>query len=153
MLIVIILVQGSAQNARYQGICSWMVDPLAADPESRSHFLQCQPAPNNLFCGRWQRMPCAPTTVFNVESQVCVLDTCKPKLTNQFWIFQLDLLLCQHRLQQLRFQTTFQSITETSFRHCWTQIVIMADFKCAKAVFRLARVIQIFNVLVNQSVK
>jgi hypothetical protein len=69
------LVQGGVQNARYQGICSWMVDPLATDPESPTHFLQCQPAPNNLFCGRWQRMPCAPATKFDVNSQVCVWDS------------------------------------------------------------------------------
>uniref|UniRef100_A0A1I7Y3R0 Chitin-binding type-2 domain-containing protein n=1 Tax=Steinernema glaseri TaxID=37863 RepID=A0A1I7Y3R0_9BILA len=69
------LVQGGVQNARYQGICSWMIDPLATDPESRSHFLQCQPAPNNLFCGRWQRMPCAPATVFDASAQVCVWDS------------------------------------------------------------------------------
>ncbi|KAI6175471.1 CRE-PQN-74 protein [Aphelenchoides bicaudatus] len=69
------LVQGSATNARYQGICSWMLDPLASDPESRCHFLQCQPAANNLFCGRWQRMPCAPATVFDAAAQVCVWDT------------------------------------------------------------------------------
>ncbi|KIH65866.1 hypothetical protein ANCDUO_03807 [Ancylostoma duodenale] len=70
------LVQGSGvQNAQYQGICSWMVDPLAVDPQSRTHYLQCQPAPNNLFCGRWQRMPCAPGTVFDVQAQVCVWDT------------------------------------------------------------------------------
>ncbi|CAI4225405.1 unnamed protein product [Auanema sp. JU1783] len=70
------LVQGQGvQNAQYQGICSWMVDPLAVDPQSRSHYLQCQPAPNNLFCGRWQRMPCAPATVFDVQAQVCVWDT------------------------------------------------------------------------------
>ncbi|CAI5448253.1 unnamed protein product [Caenorhabditis angaria] len=70
------LVQGSGvQNAQYQGICSWMVDPLATDPQSKTHFLQCQPAPNNLFCGRWQRMPCAPATVFDVNAQVCVWDT------------------------------------------------------------------------------
>ncbi|KAL6741234.1 hypothetical protein Aduo_014509 [Ancylostoma duodenale] len=69
------LVQGGgAQNAQYQGICSWMIDPLAADPQSRSHYLQCQPAPNSLFCGRWQRMPCAPGTVFDVQAQVCVWD-------------------------------------------------------------------------------
>ncbi|CAJ0930930.1 unnamed protein product, partial [Mesorhabditis belari] len=69
------LVQGGVQNAAYQGICSWMVDPLARDPESRTHFLQCQPAPNNLYCGRWQRMPCAPATVFDEQAQVCVWDT------------------------------------------------------------------------------
>ncbi|KAK5972427.1 Chitin-binding type-2 domain-containing protein, partial [Trichostrongylus colubriformis] len=69
------LVQGGIQTAQYQGICSWMVDPLATDPQSRSHYLQCQPAPNNLFCGRWQRMPCAPSTVFDVQSQICVWDT------------------------------------------------------------------------------
>ncbi|KAK0398457.1 hypothetical protein QR680_002596 [Steinernema hermaphroditum] len=69
------LVQGGVQNARYQGICSWMIDPLATDPESRTHFLQCQPAPNNLFCGRWQRMPCAPATVFDASAQVCVWDS------------------------------------------------------------------------------
>ncbi|VDN53543.1 unnamed protein product [Dracunculus medinensis] len=67
------LVQGNAiQNAIYQGICSWMTDPLALDPESRTHFLQCQPAPNSLFCGRWQRMPCAPGTVFDVNVQICI---------------------------------------------------------------------------------
>ncbi|PAV65600.1 hypothetical protein WR25_12298 isoform A [Diploscapter pachys] len=69
------LVQGGVQNAQYQGICSWMIDPLATDPQSCTHYLQCQPAPNNLFCGRWQRMPCAPATVFDVSSQVCVWDT------------------------------------------------------------------------------
>uniref|UniRef100_A0A158R5K8 Chitin-binding type-2 domain-containing protein n=1 Tax=Syphacia muris TaxID=451379 RepID=A0A158R5K8_9BILA len=70
------LVQGqSTMNAQYQGICSWMVDPLAVDQQSRSHYLQCQPAPNNLFCGRWQRMPCAPATVFDVNAQVCVWDS------------------------------------------------------------------------------
>ncbi|KAI6229087.1 hypothetical protein M3Y99_01149000 [Aphelenchoides fujianensis] len=68
------LVKGSAQNARYQGICSWMLDPLACDPDSRCHFLQCQPAANNLFCGRWQRMPCAPATIFDPVAQVCVWD-------------------------------------------------------------------------------
>ncbi|KAK6039048.1 hypothetical protein COOONC_23445, partial [Cooperia oncophora] len=52
-----------------------MVDPLANDPQSRSHYLQCQPAQNNLFCGRWQRMPCAPATVFDAPSQLCVWDT------------------------------------------------------------------------------
>ena len=52
-----------------------MIDPLATDPESRTHFLQCQPAPNNLFCGRWQRMPCAPATVFDSSAQVCVWDS------------------------------------------------------------------------------
>ncbi|VDO65852.1 unnamed protein product [Haemonchus placei] len=66
------LVQGGIQTAQYQGICSWMVDPLATDPQSRSHYLQCQPAPNNLFCGRWQRMPCAPSTTFDVQAQICV---------------------------------------------------------------------------------
>ncbi|ETN74528.1 hypothetical protein NECAME_04014 [Necator americanus] len=70
------LVQGGGvQNAQYQGICSWMIDPLAVDPQSRTHYLQCQPAPNNLFCGRWQRMPCAPGTMFDVQAQVCVWDT------------------------------------------------------------------------------
>ncbi|CAJ0569990.1 unnamed protein product, partial [Mesorhabditis spiculigera] len=69
------LVQGGVQNAAYQGICSWMVDPLAKDPESCTHFLQCQPAPNNLYCGRWQRMPCAPATIFDEQAQVCVWDT------------------------------------------------------------------------------
>uniref|UniRef100_A0AAF5CVZ5 Chitin-binding type-2 domain-containing protein n=1 Tax=Strongyloides stercoralis TaxID=6248 RepID=A0AAF5CVZ5_STRER len=69
------LVSGGVQNAKYQGICSWMVDPLAVDPESKTHFLQCQPAPKNLFCGRWQRMPCAPGTVFSVNDQVCVWDS------------------------------------------------------------------------------
>uniref|UniRef100_A0A1I7WMH3 Chitin-binding type-2 domain-containing protein n=1 Tax=Heterorhabditis bacteriophora TaxID=37862 RepID=A0A1I7WMH3_HETBA len=69
------LVQGGVQNAQYQGICSWMVDPLAVDPQSRTHYLQCQPAPNNLFCGRWQRMPCAPATAFDVQTQVCVWNT------------------------------------------------------------------------------
>ncbi|VDD90669.1 unnamed protein product [Enterobius vermicularis] len=54
-----------------------MVDPLATDPQSRTHYLQCQPAPNNLFCGRWQRMPCAPSTVFDVNAQVCVWDPSK----------------------------------------------------------------------------
>uniref|UniRef100_W6NFV4 C. briggsae CBR-PQN-74 protein n=1 Tax=Haemonchus contortus TaxID=6289 RepID=W6NFV4_HAECO len=49
-----------------------MVDPLATDPQSKSHYLQCQPAPNNLFCGRWQRMPCAPSTTFDVQAQICV---------------------------------------------------------------------------------
>ncbi|XGW30322.1 hypothetical protein V3C99_009363 [Haemonchus contortus] len=66
------LVQGGIQTAQYQGICSWMVDPLATDPQSKSHYLQCQPAPNNLFCGRWQRMPCAPSTTFDVQAQICV---------------------------------------------------------------------------------
>ncbi|VDK36755.1 unnamed protein product [Gongylonema pulchrum] len=51
-----------------------MIDPLAADPQSRSHFLQCQPAPNSLYCGRWQRMPCEPGLIFNVQLQVCVWD-------------------------------------------------------------------------------
>uniref|UniRef100_A0A0N5C0X6 Chitin-binding type-2 domain-containing protein n=1 Tax=Strongyloides papillosus TaxID=174720 RepID=A0A0N5C0X6_STREA len=69
------LVVSGLGNARYQGICSWMTDPLAVDPESRTHFLQCQPAPKNLYCGRWQRMPCAPATVFDVNIQVCVWDT------------------------------------------------------------------------------
>ncbi|VDM52770.1 unnamed protein product [Angiostrongylus costaricensis] len=69
------LVQQGLQRTQYQGICSWMVDPLAADPQSRTHYLQCQPAPKNLFCGRWQRMPCAPSTVFDVQAQVCVWDT------------------------------------------------------------------------------
>jgi hypothetical protein len=40
IFILFCLVQGSATNARYQGICSWMLDPLACDPESRCHFLQ-----------------------------------------------------------------------------------------------------------------
>ncbi|WKY03480.1 hypothetical protein Q1695_004887 [Nippostrongylus brasiliensis] len=69
------LVQGGVQLAQYQGICSWMVDPLANDPQSQAHYLQCQPAPNNLFCGRWQRMPCPPGTVFDSASQICVWDT------------------------------------------------------------------------------
>ncbi|CAD5219036.1 unnamed protein product [Bursaphelenchus okinawaensis] len=69
------LVDGdSVANAQYLGICSWMLDPLAKDPESNCNFLQCQPAPNNLFCGRWQRMPCAPATAFDVNAQVCVWD-------------------------------------------------------------------------------
>ncbi|VDN07363.1 unnamed protein product [Thelazia callipaeda] len=67
------LVNGqSLQNARYQGICSWMIDPLIADPESPSHFLQCQPAPKSSYCGRWQRMPCEPDLIFNAQLQVCV---------------------------------------------------------------------------------
>uniref|UniRef100_A0A0N5A726 Na_H_Exchanger domain-containing protein n=1 Tax=Parastrongyloides trichosuri TaxID=131310 RepID=A0A0N5A726_PARTI len=69
------LVVSGVGNAKYQGICSWMTDPLAVDPESRTHFLQCQPAPKNLYCGRWQRMPCAPATVFDVTVQVCVWET------------------------------------------------------------------------------
>lgn len=28
-----------------------------------------------LFCGRWQRMPCAPATVFDASAQVCVWDS------------------------------------------------------------------------------
>jgi hypothetical protein len=43
--------------------------------QSASHFLQCQPAPFNLLCGRWQRMPCAPSTVFDAREQLCVWDT------------------------------------------------------------------------------
>uniref|UniRef100_A0AC35UFR5 Chitin-binding type-2 domain-containing protein n=1 Tax=Rhabditophanes sp. KR3021 TaxID=114890 RepID=A0AC35UFR5_9BILA len=69
------LVQGGIQNAQYQGICSWMVDALAVDPQSKTHYLQCQPAPKNLYCGRWQRMPCAVGTIFSAEQQVCIFDT------------------------------------------------------------------------------
>uniref|UniRef100_A0A0K0E1W6 Chitin-binding type-2 domain-containing protein n=1 Tax=Strongyloides stercoralis TaxID=6248 RepID=A0A0K0E1W6_STRER len=76
------LVISGVGNARYQGICSWMTDPLAADPESKKHFLQCQPAPKNLYCGRWQRMPCAPATVFDVNVQVCVWDTSSEGITD-----------------------------------------------------------------------
>ncbi|CAD5226662.1 unnamed protein product [Bursaphelenchus xylophilus] len=67
------LVDGDGiSNAKYMGICSWMLDPLAEDPETKCNYLQCQPAPNNLFCGRWQKMPCAPATAFDVTAQVCV---------------------------------------------------------------------------------
>ncbi|EFO18671.1 hypothetical protein LOAG_09825 [Loa loa] len=67
-----IAVGQSDKNARYQGICSWMIEPLVVDPENPSHFLQCQPAPNSLYCGRWQRMPCEPGLIFNAILQVCV---------------------------------------------------------------------------------
>ncbi|CEF59257.1 Chitin binding domain-containing protein [Strongyloides ratti] len=76
------LVVSGIGNARYQGICSWMTDPLAVDPESKTHFLQCQPAPKNLYCGRWQRMPCPKSTVFDVNIQVCVWDTSSSGKTN-----------------------------------------------------------------------
>uniref|UniRef100_A0AAF5RT80 Chitin-binding type-2 domain-containing protein n=2 Tax=Wuchereria bancrofti TaxID=6293 RepID=A0AAF5RT80_WUCBA len=62
----------SVEGSRYQKICSWMIESLVADPESPSHFLQCQPAPNSLYCGRWQRMPCEPGLIFNALLQVCV---------------------------------------------------------------------------------
>uniref|UniRef100_A0A914GWA5 Chitin-binding type-2 domain-containing protein n=1 Tax=Globodera rostochiensis TaxID=31243 RepID=A0A914GWA5_GLORO len=62
------------QSVQYQELCSWMLDPLVPDSESHAHFLQCQPAPFSLFCGRWQRMPCAPKTVFDVREQMCVWD-------------------------------------------------------------------------------
>ncbi|KAI1726333.1 CRE-PQN-74 protein [Ditylenchus destructor] len=40
---------GDIEKAHYQSICSWMLDPLANDPESRTHFLQCKPpTPSNL---------------------------------------------------------------------------------------------------------
>ncbi|KAL3090925.1 hypothetical protein niasHS_007300 [Heterodera schachtii] len=64
--------QTKPQVAHYQRLCSWMLDPLVADSESRTHFLQCQPTPFSLFCGRWQRMPCAPKTVFEVKEQMCI---------------------------------------------------------------------------------
>uniref|UniRef100_A0A915PIP9 Chitin-binding type-2 domain-containing protein n=1 Tax=Setaria digitata TaxID=48799 RepID=A0A915PIP9_9BILA len=67
-----IVVRKGAEDIKYQGICSWMIDPLVIDPESSSHFLQCQPAPNNLYCGRWQRMPCEPGLIFSALFQVCV---------------------------------------------------------------------------------
>ncbi|KAL3982402.1 Chitin binding Peritrophin-A domain family protein [Acanthocheilonema viteae] len=66
-----IAVGQNVEGARYQRICSWMIEPLAADPESPSHFLQCQPASNSLYCGRWQRMPCTPDLIFNALLQVC----------------------------------------------------------------------------------
>ncbi|EJW71204.1 hypothetical protein WUBG_17890, partial [Wuchereria bancrofti] len=59
----------SVEGSRYQKICSWMIESLVADPESPSHFLQCQPAPNSLYCGRWQRMPCEPGLIFNALLQ------------------------------------------------------------------------------------
>ncbi|VIO87000.1 Uncharacterized protein BM_BM6112 [Brugia malayi] len=62
----------SVEGSRYQKICSWMIESLVADPESPSHFLQCQPAPNSLYCGRWQSMPCEPGLIFNALLQVCV---------------------------------------------------------------------------------
>uniref|UniRef100_A0A915DHL4 Chitin-binding type-2 domain-containing protein n=1 Tax=Ditylenchus dipsaci TaxID=166011 RepID=A0A915DHL4_9BILA len=62
----------SNENAKYQSICSWMLDPLVNDPDSRNHFLQCQPAPYNVLCGRWQRMPCAPYTMFDSREQMCI---------------------------------------------------------------------------------
>uniref|UniRef100_A0A183CMC3 Chitin-binding type-2 domain-containing protein n=1 Tax=Globodera pallida TaxID=36090 RepID=A0A183CMC3_GLOPA len=62
------------QSVQYQELCSWMLDPLVPDSESHGHFLQCQPAPFSLYCGRWQRMPCAPKTVFDVREQMCVWD-------------------------------------------------------------------------------
>jgi hypothetical protein len=61
-------------NPKYQGLCSWMLDPLVFDPDSRDHFLQCQPAPFNLLCGRWQRMPCSQNTVFDFKTQLCIWD-------------------------------------------------------------------------------
>ncbi|KHN80103.1 hypothetical protein Tcan_12308 [Toxocara canis] len=70
------LAQGqSSQIAEYQGICSWMVDPLAVDPQGSTTYLQCQPTTNNLYCGRWQRMPCSPGTTFNVNMQLCTWDS------------------------------------------------------------------------------
>ncbi|KAI1732811.1 Chitin binding Peritrophin-A domain containing protein [Ditylenchus destructor] len=66
---------GDIEKAHYQSICSWMLDPLTNDPESRTHFLQCQPAPYNVLCGRWQRMPCAPATIFDMREQLCVWDS------------------------------------------------------------------------------
>jgi hypothetical protein len=55
-----------------------MLDPLAANPSERASFLQCQPAPFNVFCGRWRRMPCARYTIFDVTLQVCVHDPNAP---------------------------------------------------------------------------
>lgn len=66
--------QGAVEN----GICSWMLDPLAAHPSKRNCFLQCQPAPYNVFCGRWRTMPCSIYTVFDVQLQVCVNDPAAP---------------------------------------------------------------------------
>uniref|UniRef100_A0A0M3ICJ9 Chitin-binding type-2 domain-containing protein n=1 Tax=Ascaris lumbricoides TaxID=6252 RepID=A0A0M3ICJ9_ASCLU len=67
------LVQGQvSQTAEYQGICSWMVDPLAVDPQGVTTYLQCQPTTNDVYCGRWQRMPCSPGTTFDVAVQLCV---------------------------------------------------------------------------------
>uniref|UniRef100_A0A0R3S3E2 Chitin-binding type-2 domain-containing protein n=1 Tax=Elaeophora elaphi TaxID=1147741 RepID=A0A0R3S3E2_9BILA len=67
-----IAVGRDVEEARYQRLCSWMIEPLVADPESPSHFLQCQPASNSLYCGRWQRMPCEPGLIFDASLQVCV---------------------------------------------------------------------------------
>ncbi|CAG9539669.1 unnamed protein product [Cercopithifilaria johnstoni] len=67
-----IVVGQNFEDARYQKICSWMIETLVADPENPSHFLQCQPAPNSLYCGRWQRMSCEPGLIFNALLQVCV---------------------------------------------------------------------------------
>ncbi|VDM48770.1 unnamed protein product [Toxocara canis] len=52
-----------------------MVDPLAVDPQGSTTYLQCQPTTNNLYCGRWQRMPCSPGTTFNVNMQLCTWDS------------------------------------------------------------------------------
>lgn len=68
-------------NAQVGGVCSWMLSPLAADPGNPKCFLQCHPAPGNVYCGRWVRMPCAPGTIFDVTVQVCVHDPCKYKMT------------------------------------------------------------------------
>jgi len=65
---------GNPQQAQQNGICSWMLDPLAANPTTRNGFLQCQPAAFNLYCGRWQCMPCSVQTIFDVNLQVCVWD-------------------------------------------------------------------------------
>jgi hypothetical protein len=65
---------GNPQQAQQNGICSWMLDPLAANPTTRNGFLQCQPAAFSLYCGRWQCMPCSPQTIFDVNLQVCVWD-------------------------------------------------------------------------------
>jgi len=65
-------------NAQVGGVCSWMLSPLAADPGNPKCFLQCHPAPGNIYCGRWVRMPCAPATIFDVTVQVCVNDPFNP---------------------------------------------------------------------------
>lgn len=79
-----------------------MVDPLAVDPQSKTHYLQCQPAPNNLFCGRWQRMPCAPGTIFDVNSQVPYLYSKEPRKEVNSQKIPIKILFIGLRLGQLQ---------------------------------------------------
>ncbi|KAL1230923.1 Microtubule-actin cross-linking factor [Trichinella spiralis] len=61
-----------ANDAKPDGMCSWMMAPLAPNPGSYNSYLQCVPQPDYLYCGKWTVKACAPNTVFSASAQVCV---------------------------------------------------------------------------------